>query len=474
MSSILIVDDEKDIRELIADILKDEGFSVRLAGNSDDCMAEINAEPPALMILDIWLKDSRMDGIDILKTVKRDNPEVPVVIISGHGNIEIAVAAIKQGAYDFIEKPFNIDQLMVVVTRAMETSRLRRENSELRRKDVTSAEMLGASPAFKALKSQLEKVTKSNGRVMLTGPAGSGKEMAARFIHAHSNRAGAPFVSVSSATIEPERMEEVLFGRETAERGVEKGLLEQAHNGVVYFDEVADMPLGTQSKILRVLVEQQFTRAGGTDKVRVDLRVISSTTRDLRSEIAAGRFRQELYDRLNVVPIAVPSLEERREDIPDLTRHFIDLFHRSQGLPNRSLSAEAEAMLQTMSWPGNVRQLRNVIERVLILGDGAGPIEARELPGQEVPEGDTGRLVLGGAMATLPLREAREVFEREYLLTQINRFGGNISRTASFVGMERSALHRKLKSLGVVTSAKAGGRMAHLDEDMDEDEGEEV
>ena len=253
MSSILIVDDEKDIRELIGDILRDEGYSVRLAGNSDDCMAEINSEPPALMILDIWLKDSRMDGIDILKTVKRDNPDVPVVIISGHGNIEIAVAAIKQGAYDFIEKPFNIDQLMVVVSRAMETSRLRRENSELRRKDVTSAEMLGGSPAFKALKSQLEKVTKSNGRVMLTGPAGSGKEMAARFIHAHSNRAGAPFVSVSSATIEPERMEEVLFGRETSERGVEKGLLEQAHGGVVYFDEVADMPLGTQSKILRVL-----------------------------------------------------------------------------------------------------------------------------------------------------------------------------------------------------------------------------
>lgn len=474
MSSILIVDDEKDIRELIGDILKDEGFSVRLAGNSDDCMAEINAEPPALMILDIWLKDSRMDGIDILKTVRRDNPDVPVVIISGHGNIEIAVAAIKQGAYDFIEKPFNIDQLMVVVSRAMETSRLRRENSELRRKDVTSAEMLGASPAFKALKSQLEKVTKSNGRVMLTGPAGSGKEMAARFIHAHSNRAAAPFVSVSSATIEPERMEEVLFGRETSERGIEKGLLEQAHGGVVYFDEVADMPLGTQSKILRVLVEQQFTRAGGTDKVRVDLRVISSTTRDLRNEIVSGRFRQELYDRLNVVPIAVPSLEDRREDIPDLTRHFIDLFHRTQGLPARSLSTEAEALLQTMPWPGNVRQLRNVIERVLILGDGSGPIEARELPGQETPEGDTGRLVLGGAMATLPLREAREVFEREYLLTQINRFGGNISRTASFVGMERSALHRKLKSLGVVTTAKAGGRMARLDEEMDEDEGEEV
>ena len=465
MASILITDDEKDIRELIGDILKDEGYAVRLAANSDECMAEINADPPALMILDIWLKDSRMDGIDILKTVKRDNPDIPIVIISGHGNIEIAVAAIKQGAYDFIEKPFKIDQLMVVVARAMETSRLRRENADLRRRDVTSTDMLGSSAAFKALKSHLEKVTKSNGRVMLTGPAGSGKEMAARFIHQHSNRAGAAFVTVSSATIEPERMEEVLFGRETADRGVEKGLLEQAHGGVVYFDEVADMPLGTQSKILRVLTEQQFTRAGGTDKVRVDLRVISSTTKDLRREIGAGRFRQELFDRLNVVPIAVPSLEERREDISELTRHFIELFHRSQGLPLRDLSEEAEAMLQTMQWPGNVRQLRNVIERVLILGDGTGPIDARELPGQEPGPEAGGRMVLGGAMATLPLREAREVFEREYLITQINRFGGNISRTAGFVGMERSALHRKLKSLGVV-----GGHKGEISAVGDEDE----
>ncbi len=464
MSSILIVDDEKDIRELIGDILRDEGFTVRLAGNSDDCMAEINAAPPALMILDIWLKDSRMDGIDILKSVKRDNPDVPVVIISGHGNIEIAVAAIKQGAYDFIEKPFNIDQLMVVVTRAMETSRLRRENSDLRRRDTSSSEMLGTSPAFKALKAQLEKVTKSNGRVMLTGPAGSGKEMAARYIHAHSNRASGPFVSVSAATIEPERLEEVLFGRETHERGVEKGLLEQAHSGIVYLDEVADMPLGSQSKILRVLTEQQFTRLGGTDKVRVDLRVISSTTHDLRHEIGKGAFRQELYDRLNVVPIQVPSLEERREDVPDLARHFIDMFHRSQGLPNRTMSTEAEAMLQTMQWPGNIRQLRNVIERILILGEAGGAIEGRELPGQEAPEQSGGRMILGGVVATLPLREAREVFEREYLLTQINRFSGNISRTAGFVGMERSALHRKLKSLGVVSSGKGG----HSDEAEDD------
>jgi len=465
MSDILIVDDERDIRELISDILEDEGFATRLAGNSDEAMAAVNTEPPALMILDIWLKDSRMDGIDILKAVKRDNPDVPVVIISGHGNVEIAVAAIKQGAYDFIEKPFNIDQLMVVIRRAMETSRLRRENISLKRKESAGTEMIGTSGAFRTLVSQLDKVTKSNGRVMLTGPAGSGKEVAARYIHAHSNRASAPFVTVNCAGVAPERMEEVLFGRETPDRGVEPGLLEQGHGGVVYFDEVADMPLGTQSKILRVLVDQQFTRVGGNDKVRVDLRVISSTNKDLQAEIQAETFREELYHRLNVVPIAVPSLAERREDIPLLAAHFITEFNSAQGLPLRALTEDAQALMQTMVWPGNVRQLKNMVERVLILGEGTAPIEARELPGEEDHSEAEGRVVLSGAMASLPLREAREAFEREYLLTQINRFGGNISRTASFVGMERSALHRKLKSLGVVTSAKSGSRIAHMDEE---------
>lgn len=469
MSDILIVDDERDIRELISDILKDEGFTTRLAANSDECMAEINDAAPALMILDIWLKDSHMDGIDILKTVKRDNPDVPIIIISGHGNIEIAVAAIKQGAYDFIEKPFNIDQLMVVIARAMETSRLRRENASLRRRDVSASDMIGASAAFRLLKVNLDKVTKSNARVMLTGEPGSGKEMAARYIHANSNRASGPFILVASAAIEPDRMEEVLFGRETEGRGVEKGLLEQAHGGFVYFDEVADMPLGTQSKILRVLTEQQFSRVGGVDKVRVDLRVISSTTRALSAEISAGRFRQELYDRLNVVPIVVPGLDDRREDIPLLARYFIEQLNKSQGLPLRALSPEAEAVMQTMDWPGNIRQLRNIIERALILGDGTAPIEARDLPGQAEALPDEGRVTLTGGLATLPLREARELFEREYLLNQINRFGGNISRTASFVGMERSALHRKLKSLGVVTTSKSGARTAHL-EDEDEEE----
>lgn len=455
MSDILIVDDERDIRELIGDILEDEGFGTRLAGNSQDCMAALKQELPALLILDIWLKDSEMDGIDILKTVKREHPEVPVVIISGHGNIEIAVAAIKQGAYDFIEKPFNIDQLMVVIRRGMETSRLRRENQSLRRRETEAAEMLGDSAAFRTLLGQLDKVTRSNGRVMLSGPAGSGKELAARYIHANSGRADAPFVSVSCASIEPERMEEVLFGRESEERGVETGLLEDANGGVIYFDEVADMPLGTQSKILRVLVDQTFLRVGGSDKVQVDLRVISSTSRDLEAEIAADRFRRELYHRLNVVPVNVPSLEERREDIPHLAKHFIGVLNRTQGLPLRELSDDAAALLQTMGWPGNVRQLRNVIERVLILGDPGGHISAAEIPGETDAPAEEGRVVLSGAVATMPLREAREAFEREYLMTQINRFGGNISRTAEFVGMERSALHRKLKSLGVMTGAKS-------------------
>jgi two-component system nitrogen regulation response regulator NtrX len=456
MSDILIVDDERDIRELISDILEDEGFITRLAGNSDEAMAQIEKERPSLLILDIWLKDSNMDGIDILKSVKRDYPEVPVVIISGHGNIEIAVAAIKQGAYDFIEKPFNIDQLLVVIRRGMETSRLRRENISLRQQGSAPSEMLGDSPAFRTLLGQLDKVTKSNGRVMLSGPAGSGKELAARYIHGNSGRATAPFICVGCASIEPDRMEEVLFGREGEDTGIVPGLLEEANGGVIYFDEVADMPLGTQSKILRVLVDQTFLRVGGSDKVQVDLRVISSTSRDLEEEIAADRFRRELYHRLNVVPIRVPSLEDRREDVPALAAHFISALNRDQGLPLRELGEEAAALLQTMRWPGNVRQLRNVIERVLILGEGQDDIEAREIPGEMAAPAQEGRVVLSGTVATMPLREAREAFEREYLMTQINRFGGNISRTAEFVGMERSALHRKLKSLGVVTGAKGG------------------
>ena len=454
MTDILVVDDERDIRELIGDILADEGHGVRLASNSDAALAEINTAPPDLIILDIWLKDSRLDGIDILKRVRRDNPAIPVVIISGHGNIEIAVAAIKQGAYDFIEKPFNIDQLLVVIGRALETSRLRKENAALRGADTASSVMVGGSGAFRQMKAQLDKVARTNSRIMLTGPAGSGKDVAARYIHQNSARSDGPFVIVNSASIGAEQMEEVLFGRDTPERGVEPGLLERANSGTLFFDEVADMPPGTQSKILRVLVDQAFQRVGGSDTVRVDVRVISATTRDLEDEVASGRFRTELYHRLNVVPVVVPGLEMRREDIPELAEHFLKELNETQGLPLRPLTSESEAQLQTMAWPGNIRQLRNTLERAVILGASRGQIEPEELVAKSPTGGEESQALLGSAFAGLPLREAREMFEREYLLAQINRFGGNISRTASFVGMERSALHRKLKSLNVIGAGR--------------------
>ncbi len=457
MSDILIVDDERDIRELVADILADEGFSARKAGTAQECMHEVEISPPELLILDIWLKDSDMDGIDILKRVKSDFPNIPVVIISGHGNIEIAVAAIKQGAYDFIEKPFNIEQLLVVIKRAMETSRLRRENISLRQKDILTCDMLGESPAFRALIHQLDKVTKSNGRVMLTGPSGSGKEMAARYVHINSERSTSPFVVVNCATIEAERMESVLFGEEGGAKAVSVGLLEQANGGTIYFDEVADMPIATQSKILRVLVDQRFTRLGGSESLKVDFRVVSSTSQNLLKAIKQRLFREELFHRLNVVPIGVPSLEERSEDIPILARYFLKFFHESQGHVLRALSDDAARLLQTMVWPGNIRQLGNVIERILILSENTGPISADDIPEESAllskgPEPN----IITPSLATLPLREARESFERNYLMTQIRRFSGNISKTANFVGMERSALHRKLKSLGVVNSGKTG------------------
>ena len=462
MADVLIVDDEADIRNIISDLLDDEGYSARTAYDADSAFAAIEIAAPDLIILDIWLQGSRMDGIEILKSVKRDNPGIPVVIISGHGNIEVAVAAVQQGAYDFIEKPFNMNQLLVVVARALEASRLRRENARLRAAEVSSGKLVGSSPAANALRNKLERVARGGSRVLLTGGPGTGKEVAARYIHEHSDRSNAPFVVVNAASIEPDRMEEVLFGREDYSRPPQTGVFERAHGGTLFIDEVGDMPYGTQSKILRVLVDQSFTRLGGATTVRVDVRVISASNRDLQQEIREGRFREDLFHRLNVVPIEVPSLERRREDIPELANMFLEMFAREQGMARRRLSEGAIATLQTRDLPGNVRQLRNMMEQVLILGGDSPVIDADELPGGSGP--DDGEPGLGGGImglvASLPLREARELFEREYLIAQINRFGGNISRTASFVGMERSALHRKLKLLGVTTTSRGGVRIA--------------
>ena len=453
-SDILIVDDEADIRELVAGILDDEGFSTRTARDSDTALGEIANRRPHLVFLDIWLQGSKLDGLQLLEHVKRDHPDLPVVMISGHGNIETAVAAIKRGAYDFIEKPFKSDRLILVATRALETSRLKREVRELKQLAPTASTLTGHSPCMNQLRQTIERAAKANSRILIVGPSGSGKELAARTLHAASNRAEGPFVVINAAAITPERMEVELFGIEQSngEHARKTGALEEAHGGTLFIDEIGDMPRETQNKILRVLVEQTFLRAGGTTKVEVDTRIITSTARNLEEEIATGRFREDLFHRLSVVPIRVPPLTERREDIPDLVFYFVEQISQQTGLPKRKIGEDAIAVLQSHDWPGNVRQLRNNVERLMILagGDPEAVISASMLP-QDVgsmvpsmPNGNGGEHLMG-----LPLRDAREVFEREYLVAQINRFGGNISRTAEFVGMERSALHRKLKALGI-------------------------
>ena len=452
-SDILIVDDAADIRELIGGILEDEGHATRLAKDSDQTLQLIEERRPSLVILDIWLQGSKLDGLELLDRVKKANPDLPVIIISGHGNIETAVAAIQRGAYDYIEKPFKADRLVLITTRALEASRLRRENRELRERSTYSFEMVGRSAAMGQLRQAIERVAPTNSRVLITGPSGCGKELAARVMHTKSGRAEGPFVALNAAAMIPDRMELELFGTEEGAGTARKvGALEEAHGGTLYIDEVADMPLETQAKILRVLVEQRFQRIGGGTKVHVDVRIVSSTSHDLQKEMVAGRLREDLYHRLNVVPIEVPGLSERREDVPDLVRYFVQTISVASGLPPRRIGEDAMAMLQSHDWPGNVRQLRNNVERLMILvgGDVDTLVTAEMLPNEiasPVPMSTNG--AEGEHLMSLTLRDAREIFEREYLVAQVNRFGGNISRTAEFVGMERSALHRKLRALGV-------------------------
>ena len=449
---ILIVDDEADIRDLIAGVLGDEGYGTRTAFDSDSALAAISDRRPSLLVLDIWLQGSRLDGIELLEEVKRRHPTLPVIVISGHGNIETAVGAIKRGAYDFIEKPFRAEALLLVVGRATEVERLRRDNEELRERAGVETELTGSSAVINNVRATIKRVAATGSRVLITGAAGSGKEIAARLLHQWSPRANAPFVVVSAARMTPERVEEELFGQEEGGHQVRAGLFEQAHGGTLFLDDVADMPMPTQAKILRVLTEQTFQRIGGSRWVKVDVRVVSATSRDLAAEITEGRFREDLYYRLNVVPVRLPSLTERREDIGELVQYFLARYAAERRVSTPALSDDAVAALQTYDWPGNVRQLRNVVERTMILAppERAGRIDIDMLPAEVTSE--PSKLVPGQAVRSImgtPLREAREAFEREYLRAQIRRFSGNISRTAAFIGMERSALHRKLKALGV-------------------------
>jgi two-component system nitrogen regulation response regulator NtrX len=452
-ADILVVDDETDIRELVAGILEDEGHRSRTAGSSDEALAAIESRRPHLVFLDIWLQGSRLDGLQVLEVIKGQHPDLPVVMISGHGNIETAVSAIKAGAYDFIEKPFKADRLVLVADRALEASRLKREVRDLRTRSVQASRIAGKSIAINQLRQAVERAAPTNARILVTGAPGSGKELTARTIHAMSSRANGPFVVLSAATITPDNMEAELFGTENGEEKARRiGALEEAHGGSLYIDEIADMPRETQNRILRVLVDQNFQRVGGTTRVHVDVRIISSSSRDLQSEISAGRFREDLFHRLGVVPIRVPSLSEHREDVPELIEFFMDQISASTGLPKRRIADDAMAILQSHDWPGNVRQLRNNVERLMILtaGEPDAPVTVDMLPtevGTLVPTTPAGSG--GEKLMSLPLREAREIFEREYLLAQIARFSGNISRTSEFIGMERSALHRKLKSLGI-------------------------
>jgi two-component system nitrogen regulation response regulator NtrX len=436
-SDILVIDDEADIRDLVSGILEDDGHQVRTARDSDEALEALRRRSPSLVVLDIWLQGSRIDGLDLLAMLKEIDADLPVVVISGHGTIETAVAAIRKGAYDFVEKPFTADRLLLVVQRALETTKLKREVSALRARSSASDDLIGSSPVMAALRSAIDRVAQTNSRVLIAGPAGSGKELVARLLHERSSRVDGPFVAINAASIAPERMETEIFGEEGPDgRPLKIGVFEQAHGGTLFLDEVGDMPIETQSKILRVLVEQRFRRLGGSTDVQVNVRVVSSASRDLRGDIEEGRFREDLFHRLNVVPLRAPSLAERREDIPELAGYFVGRLAGMSGVPARQIGGDALAALQAADWPGNVRQLRNVIERILILatGDINAPVTVDSLPQEAWPQAGFSKRDGLQEVIGLPLRDARERFEREYLNVQITRFGGNISRTAAFIG----------------------------------------
>ena len=448
---ILIVDDEEDIRTLLAERLEEAGYSCRTAADAAGARGAVQEFLPALVVLDIWMKESDMDGLELQKWIRRLHPGVPAIMISGHGNIETAVQAMKDGAYDFIEKPFKFDRLLILVERALAAASLQAENEELRRSAPPVADLIGDSQAIKTLRQTLEKAARTSSRVLITGPSGSGKKLAARHIHQLSERRGGRFVLADCATLSPDGAAAELFGAEGGASGRRiVGLFEQAHGGTLYLQEIDLLPLETQGKLLRALQDGRFSRVGGAAEVEADIRVVSGSTKDLAEEVARGNLREDLFYRLSVVPVAMPPLNARREDIPRLAEYYLEQANRSSGRRLR-IAKDAMAMLQMQQWPGNVNQLQNVVERLtsLVGADGTDEIGAAALP----PESSGAAAGNGGqgleSVAGLPLKAAREQFETQYLISQLSRFDGNVARTAEFVGMERSALHRKLRSLNI-------------------------
>lgn len=436
---------------MLAELLEDEGYTCRTAANAEEARQSVQEFLPSLVILDIWMNNSDMDGLVLQQWIRRLYPDVPAIMISGHGNIETAVQAMKDGAYDFIEKPFKSDRLLILVERALKAAMLEAENNELRKTASVQSELIGEAPSIKALRQSIEKVAHSNSRVMITGPSGSGKELAARRIHQLSERNSGRFVVANCAMLSPESVTAELFGTEANPSGHRiVGLFEQAHGGTLYFDEIGDLPLETQGKLVRAVQDQRFRRVGGTAEVTVDVRVISGSKLNLTEEVENGNLREDLFYRLSVVPIILPPLNARKEDIPELSRFYLDQANTGSG-KKLALSDEAIAMLQMYEWPGNVTQLLNVIDWLTIMAnpESEGLIMADDLPPEISGTAAEGTGQGFETVVGLPLKAAREHFETQYLISQLTRFDGNVSKTAEFVGMERSALHRKLKSLNI-------------------------
>ncbi len=455
-ASILIVDDEEAIRTSLRSILEDEGYEVAVAANGLEALKIYGTDPPDLMILDIWMPE--MDGLETLRRVKEFVPTTQVMMISGHGSIETAVKAIKLGAYDYIEKPLSLENVTFRVKQALEQYRLAQENRALRSKVERKFELVGQSPVMQRLRELIATAGPTNSRVLIGGENGTGKELVARAIHLHSPRADHPFVAVNCAAIPETLIESELFGHEkgsfTGAISMKRGQFEQANGGTLFLDEIGDMSLSTQAKVLRALQEQQFTRVGGTKLMKVDVRVLAASNKDLEKEIGKGQFREDLYYRLNVVPIVVPPLRERREDIPSLVQHFMKLHAEEQGLRMKDVSPEAMGVFQQYDWPGNIRELRNLIERLMIMVPGF-TIEAAQATLSL--QGRTTGVVPTNTSSATPLlsksydslRDARNAFEKEYISRKLREHHWNISRTADDLKIERSHLHRKIKLLDV-------------------------